>query len=230
MKAQLTLPPAVLQLASVQTRSSRCAPDCTCHHKHHSTAPPRVCAHNHDRAPPQLICAAVLQLSAHIEELQHVYRGRGSEGADAGRRAGGGGEAQSQHGATGKKGRGEVDGHGEEAYGAGAHSPPRHARGPIALPASSSHGLGSRRVRRGAQVGEEVEVLETQLNEENGQIRCESLRDVPQQRSAKQRRRPWEMIGRSIDKLTPPAARRVRIADGWASLTDTFGEPLLEPC
>ena len=50
-------------------------------------------------------------------------------------------------------------------------------RGPIALPASSSHGLGSRRVRRGAQVGEEVEVLETQLNEENGQIRCESLRD-----------------------------------------------------
>ena len=103
-------------------------------------------------------------------------------------------------------------------------------RGPIALPASSSHALGSRRVRRGAQVGEEVEVLETQLNEENGQIRCESLRDVPQQRSAKQRRRPWEMIGRSFDKLTPPAARRVRIADGWASLTDTFGEPLLEPC
>ena len=75
-----------------------------------------------------------------------------------------------------------------------------------------------------------VEVLETQLNEENGQIRCESLRDVPQQRSAKQRRRPWEMIGRLFDKLTPPAARRVRIADGWASLTDTFGEPLLEPC
>ena len=63
MKAQLTLPPAVLQLASVQTRSSRCAPDCTCHHKHHSTAPPRVCAHkprsrspstNLRRCPPAL--------------------------------------------------------------------------------------------------------------------------------------------------------------------------------
>lgn len=35
---------------------------------------------------------------------------------------------------------------------------------------------------------------------------------------------------RSDSRSHAASNRRVRVADGWVSLTDTFGEPLLEPC
>ena len=39
------------------------------------------------------------------------------------------------------------------------------------------------------------------------------------------------LFGLPALSLGPAASlRRVRVADGWVSLTDTFGEPLLEPC
>jgi hypothetical protein len=123
-------------------------------------------------------------------------------------------------------------------------------------------------------VSEEVEVLETQVNPENNQIRYAlpapllasrlqrpegeaEGRGGTRRRVARSTRMPRLRVharapthasamgisiggrvsrpillrsARSDSRSHAASNRRVRVADGWVSLTDTFGEPLLEPC